>query len=282
MTHQASRGQWERHMDPLREQLLRDLQSLSPSDRPMGWSAAALIDHLSRFPEEASSLFELVFYGSSDDREFRLFKDLRASFSFRKRKSLILTSVAGGLFCLNLAVFLKPKHVFLFDRNPIQLLMFEFIRKVLLASRDKGDFLSRLENEDYEVPSKVERQLQGYISRKMQLDNKVRPDKAFPGFNRKPLERSWRYALNRFDRLKDLLRYTPYTLLVEDVGNERFVDFLLAQPNHWIYLSNVWTMSDRLKDSSNLEPSPGEPIEEKDAILSYSFPSRIRIRRYLS
>lgn len=278
----SSREQWEREMERLRGKYLRDLHSLSPSDRPMGWSAAALIDHLSRFPKEASSLFDLVFYGSSDDREFRLFKDLRASFSFRKKKSLILTSVAGGLFCINLAVFLRPKHVFLFDRNPMQLLMFEFIRKVLLESRDKRDFLSKLENEDYEEFSYLERQLQVYVSRKMQLDNKVRPDKAFPGFNRKPLERSWRYALNRFERLKDLLRNTPYTLLVEDVGNERFVDFLLAQPNNWIYLSNIWTMSDRLKESSNLEHTPGEPIEEKDTILSYSFPSRIRIRKYVS
>ena len=269
---------WLREMEGLRAKC--GIQSVPPSSKPLGWDAITLNDLFSRFPKEASSMLDFVYYGSSDGRDFGGFKDLRNSFNDGKKRGLVLTSVTGGLFCLNLVVLLKPKRIYLFDGNPMQLLMFELIKGVVLQSRDKRDFLSRLSSRAYNVHSDWERRLQESVSNKLALDEGTRSDQTFPGYNRRPLERSWRHALNRFKRLKDILRNTPQTLLVEDIRVERFVDFLLTQPNHWIYLSNIWALPDRLRESSNPEFPPGAPLGESDTILSYSCPFRTRTRRF--
>ncbi len=271
-----------RRMERLRAKFPRfitELQSASPSSNSKGWDSTSLSVHFSNAPEVAAELCDLTYYGASDDREFGIFQKVRDSFKFRKKKSLVFTSVAGGLFCFNLVVLLKPKQIYLFDINPMQLLLFELVKTVLLQSRDKGDFLSRLRTKQYDVHSPWERQLQDTLSHKMMLDEKIRDDKAFPGLNRRPLERSWRYALNRFERLKGILGSTPQTLLVEDLCDEAFVDFLLAKPNHWIYLSNIWNVPERLQDSMNSQWSVAH-VWESDTILSYSRPFRIRFRRY--
>ncbi len=273
-------------MERLRLKFLRSiagLQSVSPSSNPKGWNSTSLSDHFSNAPEAAAELCHLTYYGASDDRELHIFQKVRDSFKSRKKKSLIFTSVAGGLFCFNLAVLLKPKQIYLFDINPMQLLLFELVKTVLLQSRDKGDFLSRLRTKQYDVHSTWERQLQDNLSHKMMHDECAPPqrrhDKAFPGLNRKPLERSWRFALNRFERLKSIFGSTPQTLLVEDIRDEAFVDFLLAKPNNWIYLSNSWKLPERLQDSMNSQWSVAQ-VRESDTILSYSRPFRIRFHRY--
>ena len=162
-------------------------------------------------------------------------------------------------------MLLKPKQIYLFDINPMQLLQFELVKTVLLQSRDKADFLSKLRTKQYDVQSTWERQLQDNLSHKMMLDEKVRDDKAFPGLNRRPLERSWRYALNRFERLKDILGSTPQALFVEDLRDAAFVDFLLAKPNNWIYLSNIWNVPERLQDTMNSQWSVAH-VRESDTI----------------
>jgi hypothetical protein len=248
-----------------------------------GWNSASLNVHFSNAPDAAAELFDLTYYGSSDHRELDIFQNVRDSFKFRKKRSLIFTSVAGGLFCFNLAVLLKPKQIYLFDINPMQLLLFELVKTVLLQSRDKSDFLSKLRTKQYDVNSVWERQLQDNLSLKMMLDERApaqcRHDKAYPGLNRRPLQRSWRYALNRFERLKGILGSAPQVLLVEDLSDEAFVDFLLGKPNNWIYLSNIWNVPERLEDSINSQ-WPVAQVRTSDTILSYSRPFRIRFHRY--
>jgi hypothetical protein len=178
-----------------------------------------------------------------------------------------------------MAVLVKPQRIYLFDANPMQALLFDLIRRVIITSRDKAEFLSRIRNTDYEAPSIWERTLQRNLALKMEADYGNPSAGDFRGFTKRTLERSWRYALNRFDALKSVLRNTPCDLLLEDAQNEPFVDFLLGQPNHWIFLSNIWLMSDRLQDSNNMNP-PARLGEENDTILTYSRPARIRIRRY--
>ncbi len=284
MSSSTSDQTWQRRRrERLRAKFLRSvagLQSALPSSGPKSWDSTSLNVGFSNAPEAAAALCENTYYGTSDHREFELFQRVRDSFKFRKRNSLILTSVAGGLFCYNLAVLLKPKQIYLFDINPVQLLLFELVKTVLLQSRDKGDFLSRLQTKQYDVHSTWERRLQDNLSHKMMFDGKIRDDKAFPGVNRRPLEHSWRYALNRFERLKGILGSTPQTLLVEDLCDEAFVDFVLAKPNNWIYLSNIWNVPERLQDSMNSQWSVAN-ARESDTILSYSRPFRIRFRRYV-
>ncbi len=139
---------WQRRRsERLRAKFLRSiagLQSASPSSGPKGWDSTSLNVGFSNAPKADADLCDHTYYGTSDDREFDIFQRVRDSFKFRKKNSLIFTSVAGGLFCFNLAVLLKPKQICLFDINPMQLLLFELVKTVLLQSRDKGDFLSRL------------------------------------------------------------------------------------------------------------------------------------------
>ena len=247
---------------------------------PKLWDSNSLIRVLEERPQKAVDLLDLVYYGSSDERHSTLFKDFRDSFRWRKKRTLVLTSVIGGLSCLNMAVLVKAQRIYLFDANPMQVLLFDLIRRLIIASRDKAEFLSRIRNMDYEAPSIWERRLQRNLALKMEADEGNPPPRGFPGFTKRSLERSWRYALNRFDRLKNVLRNTPCDLLLEDARNEPFVDFLFGRPNHWIFLSNIWLMSDRLQDSNNLNPPPAGLVAENDTILSYSRPARIRIRRY--
>ena len=70
---------------------------------------------------------------------------------------------------------------------------------------------------------------------------------------------------------------TPQALLVEDLCDEAFVDFLLAKSNNWIYISNIWNVPERLQDSMNSQWSVAQ-VRESDTILSYSRPFRIRFR----
>ncbi len=147
MSSSTSDQMWHQRMERLRAKFLRSiagLQSASPSSGPKSWDSTSLNVGFSNAPEAATELCDLTYYGTSDHRELDLFQRVRDSFKFRKKNSLIFTSVAGGLFCFNLAVLLKPKQIYLFDINPMQLLLFELVKTVLLQSRDKGDFLSRL------------------------------------------------------------------------------------------------------------------------------------------
>ncbi len=98
------------------------------------------------------------------------------------------------------------------------------------------------------------------------------------GTSRRPLERSWRYALNRFDRLKHLLEHTPQQIWFEELQSPAFVDLLLDQPKHWLYLSNVWDLPARLNDTLLAEWLPGYGLKQDDTILTYSRPFRVRIR----
>ena len=254
-------------------------ESVAPRP-PELWDSDSLIRLLAERPQKAVDLLDLVYYGTSDERDLSLFKNFRDSLRWRKKRTLVLTSVIGGLSCLNMAVLVKSQRIYLFDANPMQVLLFDLIRRLIIASRDKAEFLSRIRNMDYEAPSIWERRLQRNLALKMEADEGNPPPRGFPGFTKRSLERSWRYALNRFDRLKNVLRNTPCDLLLEDARNEPFVDFLFGRPNHWIFLSNIWLMSDRLQDSNNLKPPPAGLVAENDTILSYSRPARIRIRRY--
>ncbi len=241
------------------------------------WDAESLSAWLSEHPGQARYLERFLYFGSSDDREFELFKALHRSVKRSWGGVDLLTSVVGGMFCLNLAVTLRPARIWLVDRNPLQLLLFELVKRAVLVSHDRDDFMRRLRHADYAAESSWERRLQDAFQAKVQMDEGAGPRQHPRGTNRRPLERSWRYALNRFDRLKQLLEHTPQRLWFEEVQNEDFVDLLLRQSQHWIYLSNVWELPARLKEAQLEEWVPGYGLEESDTILSYSRPFRVRI-----
>ena len=244
---------------------------------PRHWTAEALSEHLSRFPELSEALIPLVYYGSSDDRELGLFREVRGSFRYRKKLSLTLTSVVGGLACLNLVTLLRPARLLLFDCNPLQLLLFEMVRRLILQSGDKEDFLARLRERRFSVSSHWERRLQTHLAAKIALDEGDRAAGDSPGVSRRTLERSLRYALNRFERLRELFTDVPYHLFFEDINREQFVAFLLRQPNQWIYLSNIWELPDLLQEQHHREWSPGKRLDEEDTVLAYSRPYRVRL-----
>lgn len=256
------------------------MRDLPLSSTPSSWDTNSLNALLAKAPEASRDLLELVYYGSSDHRDLALFKSFRNASHKNKKRSMVLTSVVGGLFCLNIMVALKPKRINLFDANPMPLLLFEMVRLVILSSRDKEDFLQRIRHRNYPVHSNWEQELQRNLSIKMALDEGIQPEKKLCGFSRRPLERSWRYCLNRFEELQDLLLNTPYSLLIEDTRNEDFVDFLLKQPNHWIYLSNIWEMSSRLEKLTNSAPPSPTMMGEDDTILMYSRPYVIKFRKF--
>jgi hypothetical protein len=239
----------------------------------------ALHAWLSDHPGQGRYLERFVYFGSSDDREFELFKSLHRSVKRSWGGVDLLTSVAGGMFCLNLAVRLRPQRIWIFDRNPLQLLLFDLVKRVVLRSADGNDFLRRLRERDYEADSGWEARLQESLAAKVHTDEGGAQAKGVRGFSRRPLERTWRYALNRFDRLKATLGSTPQQLWFEDIGNESFVDLLLRERKHWLYLSNIWELPARLSDPTLEEWVPGHGLEETDTILTYSRPFRAMIRR---
>jgi hypothetical protein len=239
----------------------------------------ALHAWLSNHPGQARYLERFVYFGSSDDREFELFKSLHRSVKRSWGGVDLLTSVAGGLFCLNLAVRLRPQRIWIFDRNPLQLLLFDLVKRAVLRSTDRDEFLRRLRERDYEADSTWERRLQENLAAKLQTDEGGTPGQGVRGFSRRPLERTWRYALNRFDRLKATLGRTPQQVWFEDIRNESFVDLLLRERKHWLYLSNIWELPDRLRDPALEELVPEHGLEETDTILTYSRPFRAMIRR---
>ena len=120
--------------------------------------------------------------------------------------------------------------------------------------------------------------LQDALQAKIQMDEGATPKQPPRGANRRPLERSWRYALNRFDRLKATLEHTPQQIFFEDVRNDKFVDLVLSQHHHWVFLSNVWDLPERLVDARLEEWVAGYGPEHNDTILSYSRPFRVRIQ----
>ncbi len=242
------------------------------------WDAESLSAWLDEHPGRGRYLQRFLYFGSSDDREFEPFKVLHRSVKRSWGGVELLSCIVGGMFCLNLAVRLRPRRLWLFDRNPLQLLLFELVKRVVLESRDRHDFIRRLREGDYETKSSWERQLQQGLRTKLQIDDGAIPAQGLRGTSRRPLERSWRYALNRFDRLKDLLQHTPQQLWFEELQNEAFVDLLLDPPKHWLFLSNVWELPARLNDALLEEWVPGYGLEESDTILSYSRPFRVRVR----
>lgn len=275
-----SREIWESGNRKIQRWWPLSADELSSSGQPRSWDAESLNDLLSKSPESCNDLLKMVYYGSSDDRELGLFKEYRDAFHFQKRRNLILTSVVGGFFCFNIAVALKPARIYLFDANPMQLLSYTLVRRVILDSSDKNDFLRRIRNKSYDINSNWEDTLRKNLSIKLKLDEGIQSTETLPGFNKRPLERSWRYALNRFERLQEILANTPCSLLIDDTRNEKFVDFLFSLRNNWIYLSNVWELAPRLRQENNLKPPPAPEVVDSDHIISYSRPYVIRLRKF--
>ena len=250
-----------------------------PLNRPTPWLADSLSAWLGEHPEQGRYLQRFVYFGSSDDREFELFKALHRSVKRSWGELDLFTSVTGGLFWLNLAVRLQPRRIWLFDRNPMQLLLFELVKRAVLQSRDREDFLRRIRERDYEARSPWERELRDSLSTKVLIDEGATPMRELRGISRRPLARTWRYALNRFDRLRNTLENTPQEIWFEDVESEQFVDVLLQQPKHWLYLSNIWILPPPLREPGLEEWVPGYGLDEADTILTYSRPFRVRLRR---
>ena len=242
------------------------------------WDAESHAGWLDEHPGQAKYLERFLYFGSSDDREFELFKLLNRSVKRSWGGVDLLSCIVGGMFCLNLAVEVRPRRLWLFDRNPLQLLLFALVKRAILLSGDRHDFMRRLREGDYEAKSHWERKLQQGLRKKLQIDEGAVPEPVLRGTSRRPLERSWRYALNRFDRLKDLLEHTPQQIWFEELHSEAFVDLLLDPPKHWLFLSNVWELPARLNDAVLEEWVPGHGLNEDDTILTYSRPFRVRIR----
>ncbi len=82
------------------------------------WDAASLSAWLDEHPGRGRYLQRFLYFGSSDDREFELFKALHQSVKRSWGGVELLSSIVGGMFCLNLAVRLRPRRLWLLDPGP--------------------------------------------------------------------------------------------------------------------------------------------------------------------
>ena len=123
----------------------------SISGTSKSWDAESLSAWLDEHPGQARYLQRFLYFGSSDDRNFELFKALHRSVKRSWGGVELLSCIVGGMFCLNLAVRMRPKRLWLLDRNPLQLLLFELVKRVVLQSGDRHDFMRRLREGDYET-----------------------------------------------------------------------------------------------------------------------------------
>src|SRR5829696_5967533 len=100
---------------------------------------------------------ENVFYGTDDGaqdgsfREFAQFVDHYNSVPDHRKKDILMISVVGGFYGLNLIPLWQPKRITIFDINPAAITYFQVIRRVFTTSRDVAHFLQRLTDGDYEV-----------------------------------------------------------------------------------------------------------------------------------
>ena len=182
-----------------------------------------------------------VFYGTDDgfqDGSFGEFEELEAFYEglpATRRQNIHLVSTVGGLYGLNLIPFLRPTEITFFDINPHAVTYFNLIRRVLVGSQDKIDFLERLTNRDYEVTTDAEKLIRENIALK-QRDELPRER----GSSKRSFEASWRYALDRFELTRTLLAEAQVAVRTEGMESPAFKAFMRDQSDCWLYSSNIF------------------------------------------
>ena len=192
-----------------------------------------------------------VFYGTDDGHpdprpdfvfdeketagEFEAFEAFYRGVGRARRRDVHLLSVVGGFYGLNLVPLFRPTEITFFDVNPHQITYSRLILRVLLASRSAKEFLGRLSTEDYEVFSESERSIRHHLALKQQGRLP-----ASCGTPKRTLHNSWRYALDRFELTRAVLRDAAIRTRVEGMQEASFQDFVRHRRNLWIFCSNVF------------------------------------------
>lgn len=165
---------------------------------------------------------------------FSRYEDFHGRVAPARRDRIHLVSVVGGLYGLNLIPLFRPKEITFFDVNPHQIAFLKVIRRVWIESRSADHFLSKLANTDYEIDTEQERVISSCIAAKQNgtlTEEQGRSARSFLS--------SWRYALDRFELTRELLKDTPFHTRVEDMQSQSFSDFVANHENLWLFCSNV-------------------------------------------
>jgi hypothetical protein len=183
---------------------------------------------------------ENVFYGTDDGHqdgsfgEFKTFEDHYDSVSAERRDDIHMISVVGGLYGLNLIPLWKPKHLTIFDINPMAVTYFQVVRRVFTTSRDAAQFLGRLGAGDYPVEDDEE----AFVQENICLKQRGELPRA-RGSTKRSYEESWKIALEHFDLTRRLLSDLPLEIRTEPMESESFSNWIRNQNNIWIYCSNI-------------------------------------------
>ena len=182
-----------------------------------------------------------VFYGTDDghqDGSFGEFEEFETFFNElpdRRKHNIHYASAIGGLYGLNLIPLLKPTEISFFDINPHAVSYFKLIRQVLITSNSKQQFLDRLSNQDFDVATPDEEIIRENIAMK-QRDELPRER----GSSKRSFEASWRYALDRYDLTKSLLKDSPVNIMTDGMQSETFENFVRDKRDFWLYASNIF------------------------------------------
>lgn len=151
-----------------------------------------------------------------------------------RRQQIHLASVVGGLYGLNLIPLFKPQRITLFDINPYAVDFGRLIRRVWIESDTAEQFLGKLAAADYDVDTRQDEIIRGCIAERQ---NGVLTEER--GRSARSLLSSWRYALDHFSETRRILAEADFQTRVEGMESDSFRQFVAAEPDLWLYCSNV-------------------------------------------
>ena len=152
-----------------------------------------------------------------------------------RRENIHLATVIGGLFSLNLIPIFKPKMLTFFDVNPHAITLFDIVRRVWIGSKSSDEFLRRLADASYDIFSPEQRFLRECIVAKMRGTLTEEDGRTSHSFLH-----SWRYALERFELTRTLLKEAPVQTFTDGMHTQSFQDFVAGHENLWLYCSNIF------------------------------------------
>ncbi|NQZ09749.1 MAG: hypothetical protein HRT35_21570 [Algicola sp.] len=165
---------------------------------------------------------------------FQHYKAFYSDLAPKRRGSIHLVSVVGGLYGLNLIPMFEPNEITFYDTNVHAVTFFDIIRRVWIDSPDASTFLDKLTHASYEVDSPQEKIIRDCIAATQ--NGTLTEDR---GQTARSLLSSWRYALDHFDKTRDILSQVPVHTRVEDMQSAGFRDFIAKGENIWLFCSNV-------------------------------------------
>jgi len=185
-----------------------------------------------------------VYYGTDDGSrdgsfgEFVAIKNHYDGVADHRKENIHMISVIGGLYGLNLIHLWKPKKITFFDINPMAVLLFELIYKVLTTSDSAEQFMQRLTDGDFEANTEDEKFLRENLQI-VQKTNYIEPSRGAYSSHHRNLSNSWRLALENFEVTKKYLLESEIDIRTEPMEGASFKEIIRSQSHHWIYASNI-------------------------------------------